>query len=307
MFEVFKKIKDGFVNTHKKLWAGLLNPFRKSESFTSETLEKLEANLYGADFGPEVVEKIMQQVKNADPKHHSLHQLVRLTLETMLHDSEGTLPLAMQQPQVVLLLGVNGVGKTTTAAKLAYYLQTQNEKVLLGSCDTFRAAADQQLKRWAEQLHVECVRSHQGADAAAVAHDACQAGVHRNYNWILLDTAGRLHTKTYLVEELKKIIRVAKKFQDNFPQHKWLVIDGSLGTNSITQAKVFHEAIGLTGLIVTKLDGTSKGGAIVEIHDQLKLPIYFIGLGEACDDLQKFSYASYLDAIIGSPNGSSTC
>ena len=201
--------------------------------------------------------------------------------------------------QVILLLGINGAGKTTTAAKLAHFFEKNNRHTLLGSCDTFRAAADQQLKTWAERLNLDCIGSQQRADAASVAYDVCQAGLHRGYQRVILDTAGRLHTKTSLTEELKKMVRVLHKCHPSFPQHRWLVIDGSLGTNSLQQAKLFHEAVNLTGLIVTKLDGTSKGGALVGIYQTLHIPIYFVGLGEKAEDLQPFSVASYIEALIG--------
>lgn len=201
--------------------------------------------------------------------------------------------------QVILLLGINGAGKTTTAAKLAHFFEKNNQRTLLGSCDTFRAAADQQLKTWAERLNLDCIGSQQRADAASVAYDVCQAGLHRGYQRVILDTAGRLHTKTSLTEELKKMVRVLHKCHPLFPQHRWLVIDGSLGTNSLQQAKLFHEAVGLTGLIVTKLDGTSKGGALLGIYQTLHAPIYFVGLGEKAEDLQPFSVASYVEALVG--------
>ena len=201
--------------------------------------------------------------------------------------------------QVILLLGINGAGKTTTAAKLAHFFEKNNRHTLLGSCDTFRAAADQQLKTWAERLNLDCIGSQQRADAASVAYDVCQAGLHRGYQRVILDTAGRLHTKTSLTEELKKMVRVLHKCHPSFPQHRWLVIDGSLGTNSLQQAKLFHEAVGLTGLIVTKLDGTGKGGALVGIYQTLRVPIYFVGLGEKAEDLQPFSAASYVEALVG--------
>lgn len=201
--------------------------------------------------------------------------------------------------QVILLLGINGAGKTTTAAKLAHFFEKNNRHTLLGSCDTFRAAADQQLKTWAERLNLDCIGSQQRADAASVAYDVCQAGLHRGYQRVILDTAGRLHTKTSLTEELKKMVRVLHKCHPSFPQHRWLVIDGSLGTNSLQQAKLFHEAVGLTGLIVTKLDGTSKGGALVGIYQTLHVPIYFVGLGEKAEDLQPFSVKSYVEALVG--------
>ena len=298
IFSIFKRFKEGFVKTQKQLFSGLASIFSKT-LISEEDWQHFEANLYSADFGPVVVEEILKRMRQVS-KDQKLEgpETLRQVLEDLLQGSEGRLE-GLRDLQVVLLSGINGVGKTTTAAKLAYNFKNAGEKVLLGSCDTFRAAADQQLKTWANRLELDCVGSHQGADAAAVAYDVCQAGMHRECRWVLLDTAGRLHNKIGLVEELKKMVRVLKKCGEQFPQHRWLVIDGSLGTNSIEQAKLFHEAVGLTGLIVTKLDGSSKGGALVGIYNALKVPIYYIGLGESPEDLQAFSIKAYVDAIVG--------
>ena len=299
MLNLFRKFKEGFFKTQKSLWSNLTGLFSR-KLITAEDWEQLEARLYGADFGPEAVEKIlkqMQKMAKAD-KEKTGAEILRQVLQGLLSGSEGKLESGSNL-RVILMLGVNGAGKTTTVAKLGHQLQNSGDKVLLGSCDTFRAAADQQLKIWADRLHLDCVGSHQGADAAAVAFDACQAGIHRNCHWLLLDTAGRLHNKIGLLEELKKMLRVMKKCGEHFPQHRWLIVDGSLGTNSIAQAKLFHEAVGLTGMIITKLDGTSKGGALVGIYDALKIPIYYIGLGEKPEDLQTFSTEAYIDAILG--------
>lgn len=299
MLHLFRKFKKSLLETPKGLWASLTGLFSK-KLITAEDWEQFEATLYAADFGPETVEKILQQMQKiakAD-KERTGAEVLKQVLKDLLSGAEGHLDSGTEL-QVILMLGVNGAGKTTTVAKLAHRLQNNGDKVLLGSCDTFRAAADQQLKTWAERLQLDCVGSHQGADAAAVAFDACQASMHRNCRWLLLDTAGRLHNKTGLLEELKKMLRVMKKCNENFPQHRWLIVDGSLGTNSIVQAKLFHEAVGLTGMIITKLDGTSKGGALVGIYDALKIPIYYVGLGEKPEDLQPFSVEAYIDAIMG--------
>lgn len=299
MFDFFKKIKESLTRTREKIQESVINLFSKS-SISPEDWDRLEADLYHADFGPQVVEFILERMRSiakADRKLEGTKVLRQVLLE-LLQGAEGRLD-ETSKPQVALLLGVNGAGKTTTVAKLAHQFQQQGSKVLLGSCDTFRAAADQQLKRWAERLHLDCVGSHQGADAAAVSFDVCQAGIHRQCDWVFIDTAGRLHNKSNLMEELKKMLRVLKKCNENFPQHRWLVVDGSLGTNSIAQAKLFHEAVGLTGIIVTKLDGTSKGGTLVGIYHTLHLPIYFVGLGEGPDDLQLFSTQAYVNAIVG--------
>lgn len=305
IFNIFKRFKDGFVKTQKQLFSGLAGVFSKP-LISEEDWQRFEANLYSADFGPVVVEEILKRMRQVS-KEKKLEgsETLRQVLEEFLQGSEGDLEDLEKGLQVVLVLGVNGVGKTTTVAKLAYNWKKAGEKVLLGSCDTFRAAADQQLKTWANHLQLDCVGSHQGADAAAVAYDVCQAGMHRECRWVLLDTAGRLHNKVGLMAELKKMVRVLKKCGESFPQHRWLVIDGSLGTNSIEQAKLFHEAVELTGIIITKLDGSSKGGALVGIYNTLKVPIYYIGLGESPEDLQTFSVNAYIDAIVGKRNAES--
>jgi fused signal recognition particle receptor len=202
-------------------------------------------------------------------------------------------------PVVIAMIGVNGSGKTTTSAKLAWKLKEDGKSVTLAACDTFRAAAVEQLKAWATRLNLEIIASHTGADSAAVAFDAWQAAKSRGRDFLIVDTAGRLHTKSNLMEELAKIRRVLQKNDPTAPQHRWLVVDGSLGSNSIEQAKVFHQSFGLTGLVVTKLDGTSRGGALVGIYRQLKIPIYFLGLGEKAEDLQPFSVDNYVKAIFG--------
>jgi fused signal recognition particle receptor len=223
-------------------------------------------------------------------------------LQRVLAGSEGTLDGRdgpPDQPIVVAMIGVNGSGKTTTTAKLAWMLKQDGRKVTVAACDTFRAAAVEQLKSWATRLNLDIVASHTGADSAAVAFDAWQAAKSRGSDYLIVDTAGRLHTKGNLMEELAKIRRVLQKHDPAAPQHRWLVVDGSLGSNSIEQAKVFHKSFGLTGLVVTKLDGTSRGGAIVGIWRELKLPIYFVGLGEQPEDLQPFSIENYAKAVFG--------
>jgi fused signal recognition particle receptor len=177
-------------------------------------------------------------------------------------------------------------------------LKKEGSKVVLGACDTFRAAATEQLKSWSDRLDLEIVTGHHGADSAAVAFDAFSAGESRGSDFVLIDTAGRLHVKDNLMDELAKMRRVLQKRKEQAPHHSWLVIDGSTGTNGLEQAKVFHQKFGLTGLVVTKLDGTAKGGALVSIYRELGLPIYFIGLGESPEDLQPFSIEYYLDSIF---------
>jgi len=202
-------------------------------------------------------------------------------------------------PQVIVLIGVNGSGKTTTCAKLGWRLKGDGRSVMLAAADTFRAAAVEQLKAWAQRLDLPVVAGHAGADAASVAFDAWRAAQARGCDVLIVDTAGRLHTKDNLMGELAKIRRVLQKNDPAAPQHRWLVVDGTLGANSIEQARVFHQSFGLTGLVVTKLDGTSRGGALAGIYRQLKIPIYFLGLGEQAEDLQPFNVDNYVNAVFG--------
>ncbi|MEO6993612.1 MAG: signal recognition particle-docking protein FtsY, partial [Lacunisphaera sp.] len=271
------------------------------------SLEELEEALYTADFGVETTVEILEEIKTAYRKDPNLkgQQAAIIgaeVLKRVLAGAEGKLEASATKPSVICMIGVNGSGKTTTTAKLAHKLKTEGQSVIVAACDTFRAAAVEQLKSWADRLKIEIVASHTGADSAAVAFDAWQAAKARGHDWLIVDTAGRLHTKSNLMEELAKIRRVLQKNDATAPQHRWLVVDGSLGANSIEQARVFHQSFGLTGLVVTKLDGTSRGGALVGIFRQLKIPIYFIGLGEQPDDLQPFSIENYSRAVFGLEN-----
>ncbi len=304
MFGLFKKFKDGLAKTVSALAAKTAALFGQKPIDTA-SLETLEEALYTADFGVETTEEILLEIKQAHKKEKALQgqqaaAIGSAVLRRVLAGSEATLtPSAVAGPTVIALIGVNGSGKTTTAAKLAWRLRQEGKKVTLAACDTFRAAAVEQLKSWATRLELDLVASHTGADAAAVAFDGWKAAQSRGSDFLIVDTAGRLHTKSNLMEELAKIRRVLQKNDATAPQHRWLVVDGSLGSNSIEQAKVFHQSFGLTGIIVTKLDGTSRGGALVGIYRQLKLPIYFLGLGEQAEDLQPYSVEHYVKAVFG--------
>jgi fused signal recognition particle receptor len=304
MLSLFKKFKEGLTKTVAAIAAKTHGLFG-GRKIDAASLDELEEALYTADFGVETTTEILEEIKAAYRKDPALQgrqaaEIGATVLQRALAGSEGRLgaPVA-GKPEVIAMIGVNGSGKTTTTAKLAHKFKGDGQTVLVAACDTFRAAAVEQLKSWAARLELDLVASHTGADAAAVAFDAWQAARSRDRDWLIVDTAGRLHTKDNLMEELAKIRRVLQKHDPAAPQHRWLVVDGSLGANSIEQAKVFHKSFGLTGLVVTKLDGTSRGGAIVGIWRQLKIPIYFIGLGEQPEDLQPFSAANYARAIFG--------
>jgi fused signal recognition particle receptor len=303
VFSIFKKFKDGFTKTVAAIAAKTHGLFG-GRKIDAASLDELEEALYTADFGVETTTEILEEIKTAyrkDPelKGQQAAAIGAAVLKRVLAGAEGRLEAPAVKPSVIAMIGVNGSGKTTTTAKLAHRLKGDGQTVIVAACDTFRAAAVEQLKSWAERLKIEIVASHTGADAAAVAFDAWQAAKSRGHDWLIVDTAGRLHTKSNLMEELAKIRRVLQKNDPAAPQHRWLVVDGSLGANSIEQARVFHQSFGLTGLVVTKLDGTSRGGAIVGIYRQLKIPIYFIGLGEQPDDLQPFSADNYARAVFG--------
>jgi fused signal recognition particle receptor len=315
MFSLFKKFKDGFAKTVSAIASKTAAIFGQ-KPIDASSLETLEEALYTADFGVETTEEILAEITVAYKKDKTLRgqdaaAIGAAVLKRVLAGAEGVLegrdgpPGRPSEsgsrafPIVIAMIGVNGSGKTTTAAKLAWRLKEDGKSVTLAACDTFRAAAVEQLKTWATRLELEIVASHTGADSAAVAFDAWQAANSRGRDYLIVDTAGRLHTKSNLMEELAKIRRVLQKNDPTAPQHRWLVVDGSIGSNSIEQAKVFHQSFGLTGLVVTKLDGTSRGGALVGIYRQLKLPIYFLGLGEKAEDLQPFSVDNYVKAVFG--------
>lgn len=305
MFGLFKKFKDGFAKTVAAIATKTRGIFG-GRTIDAASLDELEEALYTADFGVETTAEILGEIKKAYGKDKALQgrqaaEIGAAVLKRVLAGSEGRLDLAAvgANPVVIAMIGVNGSGKTTTSAKLAWKMKQESRTVTLAACDTFRAAAVEQLKSWATRLEIDIVASHTGADSAAVAFDAWQAAKSRGKNFLIVDTAGRLHTKGNLMEELAKIRRVLQKNDPTAPQHRWLVVDGSLGSNSIEQAKAFHQSFGLTGLVVTKLDGTSRGGALVGIYRQLKIPIYFLGLGEQPEDLQPFSVENYAKAVFG--------
>ena len=299
---LFSKFKKG-LSKGSELLQGAIDRVSGRGSLSEDDLFDLEEAFYSCDFGPETTEDILSQVQlahrnNKDLRGEDVRQIARTVLAEVLQGSEGRLEAPSAKPEVICLIGVNGSGKTTTSAKLGHLFTQDGKTVLLGACDTFRAAATEQLKAWSTRLNLDLVSGHHGADAAAVAYDAHSSASSKACDYLLLDTAGRLHVKEHLMEELSKLKRVLQKKDSSCPHHSWLVIDGSTGTNGVAQAKIFHEKFGLTGLVITKLDGTSKGGALVSIYRELKLPVYFLGLGEQPDDLQPFSIEAYLDSLL---------
>lgn len=304
MFGLFKKFKEGLKKTSAGALGGLMGLF--SKKMDPADIDSIEETLYSADFGYETVRDVMEAIKKEYARNRELRGsdaavIGARVLAGILEGSEGELKRSVDvgAPSVICLVGVNGSGKTTTSAKLAAAFSAAGQKTVLGACDTFRAAANEQIKQWSERLGVELVSSAQGADSAAVAFDAYAAAKARGAEWLVLDTAGRLHNKENLMRELSKIAKVLSKCDPSAPHNSVIVLDGSLGSNSIEQAKAFDKVFPLTGMIVTKLDGTGKGGALAGVYRSLKLPILYVGLGEKPEDLRKFNSKAYAAAVFG--------
>jgi fused signal recognition particle receptor len=299
---LFQKFKAGLAKTHSKLAHEIKRIVTLSPKLGAASLEELEAALIAADLGVAVAAHIVAAVKQAYETQGSsrldVFAIARAEVEKGLGSNKTDLVRAAHGPTVVSIVGVNGTGKTTTAAKLAHWIQAQNKTALLGACDTFRAAAIEQIKLWGQRLKVEVIAGDYGADAASVAHDAVTAAQARKTDYLFIDTAGRLHTKHNLMQELQKLHRVIGKQLPGAPHEVLLVLDATTGMNALNQAREFHKAVPLTGLIVTKLDGTSKGGMVVAIQKELGLPIKFIGLGEQPDDLQPFDAKQFAEALF---------
>jgi fused signal recognition particle receptor len=292
------KLKTGLSRTAEAMANLLARPMDQ------QSIEQLRELFIAGDFGVSTANEAVaaaQKVWQSDSTMRKAGpaEAAAAVIESHLQICEPWQPQESSKPLVLMLLGVNGAGKTTTAAKLVARWQKSHQRCLLGACDTFRAAAGEQLATWANRLGVEIVQGAAGADPAAVAFDTVKAGIARQSDFVILDTAGRLHTKAHLLDELRKVVRVVNKAMPGAPHEKWLVVDGSLGANSLEQAKVFHEAVGLTGLIVTKLDGTAKGGALVAIVRELGVPVRFIGIGEKMEDLQPFDKKAYARSVLG--------
>ena len=265
-------------------------------------LDDLESRLIQADVGVAATTRIIDRVREAYSEKVADENLVKFVqdeLRGLLVDPQaGTLRVAPKRPTVYLIAGVNGSGKTTSIAKLAQYLKDRGNSILLAACDTFRAAAADQLSIWAERANCEIVRGAAGADPASVAHDACQRALARHTDVVIVDTAGRLHTQTHLMRELEKIRGVIQRLIPGAPHEVLLVLDATNGQNAIRQAEVFTKSIGCTGVILTKLDGTAKGGVVVAVRQTINLPVKFVGVGEALDDLQPFDADTFVESLF---------
>ncbi len=295
----FSAIKAGLQKT-RDAFLGELKGIVGAGKITDETLEDLEEHLIKADVGVEAAFLLTDALReNALGKSLTENEVLkimrdeaeRLLMEPPKFEIKGN-------PHVILVIGVNGAGKTTTIGKLASKFAAEGKKVMIAAGDTFRAAAIEQLEAWAERSGAEFVRHQEGSDPAAVAFDACAAAKARGCDIVLIDTAGRLHNKDYLMEELSKVVRVMKKHDPSYPHDIWLVLDGTTGQNAINQTKLFHKSFPLTGIVVTKLDGTARGGSVLSIAGSLKIPIRYIGVGERIDQLVEFSKQEYVEGLF---------
>ncbi|MBX4132615.1 signal recognition particle-docking protein FtsY [Frischella sp. Ac48] len=298
----FARLKNGLFKTKQNIGSGLFSLF-KGKKIDDELFEELEEQLLIADVGIDTTQKIIhsltehasrKQLKDAE----ALNQLLKDELRAILTKVDQPLDIQTHQPYVILMVGVNGVGKTTTIGKLAKQFQNQGKSVMLAAGDTFRAAAVEQLQVWGERNDIPVIAQHINADSASVIFDAIQAAKSRKIDVLIADTAGRLQNKSHLMDELKKIVRVMKKIDETAPHEIMLTIDASTGQNAISQTKIFNEAVGVTGITLTKLDGTAKGGVIFSIADQFNIPIRFIGVGEKIDDLRPFIADDFIEALF---------
>ena len=305
----FQRLSEGLTKTRSVVRGSLDRMLGRATD--PALLEEFEAALISSDLGVSVTERVMKRLKQSLlGTDGSQAVLVQKALQQTLLDvlSQASGPTLEQliangpKPFVILAVGVNGVGKTTTIAKIAQRLVQGGRVPLLVAADTFRAAAIDQLQVWAERVGVEVIRHRHGADPAAVAYDGMTAAKARHVDVVLIDTAGRLHTKSNLMEELRKINRVIGQELPGAPHEVLLVLDATLGQNALAQARQFHQAVGVTGLALTKLDGTARGGIVLAIADELKLPVRLIGVGEAVDDLQDFQPTAFVDALLGMPH-----
>jgi fused signal recognition particle receptor len=301
---MFNRLKSGLQKTKVGFVQKVKNLLRGNPELNEELFAELEEILISADVGAStsigLVEKLQKAVDMGELKtSEDVLAKMRSEIESMLAVEQGFKPNeARGVPTIIFVVGVNGVGKTTTIAKLSHRLQSQGQRVLLAAGDTFRAAAIEQLREWAKRLNVDVISQQTGSDPAAVVYDAIQALKARKLDVLIIDTAGRLHTKSNLMEELKKMYRIIKRECPQCPVETLLVLDATTGQNGLAQARVFQEAVELTGVVLTKLDGTAKGGIVIPICKELGVPVKYIGLGEGLADLQEFSPAEFVEALF---------
>ncbi|WP_290660679.1 signal recognition particle-docking protein FtsY [Ignavibacterium sp.] len=301
------KIKSGLSKTRNKIVQSISETLTGKAQIDENTLEQIEEILITSDIGVDTAGMIIENVRKAlksekDRSADNVLNLIKTELYQILPDSNNKILLS-SKPYIILVVGVNGVGKTTSIGKLAYNYKNLGYRVIVGAADTFRAAANEQIEIWAKRAGVEIINSEKGTDPSSVAFETIKKAVEENYDVVLIDTAGRLHNKTNLMNELSKIKKVIKKFSESAPNETLLVLDGTTGQNALVQAMEFSKVTDLTGLILTKLDGTAKGGVVFQICSKLKIPIRYIGIGEGIEDLQEFDKESFISALFETKEG----
>lgn len=302
---IFARLKRGLSKTRNQLGNGIGRVLLGKKEINADLLEELETLLISADLGIDITETVLKQLtqglERKELSHgNSVYDALKNHLQSILKQKSETFSLTTpdHSPYVILMVGVNGAGKTTTIGKLAKQFQTQGKKVMLAAGDTFRAAAVEQLQVWGERNEIPVIAQHTGADSASVIFDALKAAKSRKIDVLIADTAGRLHTQSNLMDELKKVKRVLQKLDPHAPHETMLVLDASIGQNALAQARQFHEAVGLTGITMTKLDGTAKGGILFAIAHDLEIPFRYIGVGEGIEDLRPFDAAQFVGALF---------
>ena len=299
---IFGKLKKGLSKTRDILFTDIDELFSSKRAIDNTLLEEIEENLIMADLGVDLTLKIMENISKKSKKlstANELKELLKQEIQALFpREQEQADPLEQVKPRVIMVVGVNGTGKTTTLGKLAMKFTSQGQKVLIAAADTFRAAAIEQVSEWAKRAKVGIVKHRDGADPAAVAFDGVEAAVARGMDVLLIDTAGRLHTQKNLMEELKKIKRTIGKRLPGAPHEVLMVLDATTGQNAVSQANLFNEAVGITALALTKLDGTAKGGIVAAISSTMQVPLKYIGLGEGIDDLEEFDSQLFVNALF---------
>jgi len=296
----FGRLRERLAKTHNAIMGGIQSVVGTGGKGAECSMESLEEALIRADVGVNLSIEIVEELQKGSWRDsEGLRERLSEKVQTILREVQAPLDVSIAQtPYVIMVIGVNGVGKTTTIGKLATWLTDRGKTVMLGAGDTFRAAAVEQLEVWGRRVGCTVIKHQEGGDPGAVAFDTIKSAKARNIDVVILDTAGRLHTKVNLMEELKKIQRVVQREVPDAPHENLLVVDGSTGQNALDQARLFNQAVGVTGLVVTKLDGTAKGGIVIPIANELKIPIRFIGVGEGVDDMKEFYADEFTEALI---------
>ncbi|GMU21944.1 MAG: signal recognition particle receptor FtsY [Phycisphaerae bacterium] len=300
---LFDRFKQGLAKTRDKIAQSFRSVLPFGRKIDDAVIDQLEETMLADDMGPAITARLIDEVRGAykSGRIHETQEIIPFLKKQIVAywpEADRQLIQAPAGPTVILVVGINGSGKTTSVAKLCHHLRAQGKQVILGACDTFRAAAVAQLTEWSSRLGVQIIKHQQGSDPGAVAYDACEAALARKADVLIIDTAGRLHTQDHLMRELNKIQRVVEKKISGAPHEVLLVLDATIGQNAITQARMFSQHVKVTGLFLAKLDGSAKGGIVIGIHDQIRIPVKFVGLGETPQDIEPFDPDTFVEALF---------